>query len=479
MKNENIFDGFEELLQDPSLSREQKVRLIQQTGDNYRNQVQKEYENYRNKQILAGALEIGSAAIPVGGVSAQIAKRAIPAVVKSTIGRRFIENTAASAIDGAISGAVFGAGEGLEKGTNPFTSALQSAESGFAWGGAIGGAINKFATMARAKETLGINQMRKEWGIPFRKASGDPEKAIQTLMENKQGFVPNVYNKPGIGKFDIPWGNSKYGLNHALERRATQKGLDIDEFINRIPDTIQEGIVTKGSKLHPNTQNIESLKHKISIAPNFKYGEYNRNWTTTIIPQNKSARKRLGDLTPSQNFSPENGSIPPSISGLPAKDNINDYLLKHKSPNRLENYTIYSANTAPHFNPKKSYENAQGDFEIWNSEQQNRPNNEVIKQTSPTTFEVSVEEQRGYQGYKNPVSNDTRIFSAEDIGDMTTDEFTKAEPEIHAQWGSIGIPSRNELKQHEQNGTLFFIDSYVRGDGSTVKPHYRARRKRF
>ena len=62
---------------------------------------------------------------------------------------------------------------------------------------------------------------------------------------------------------------------------------------------------------------------------------------------------------------------------------------------------------------------------------------------------------------------------------MTTDEFTKAEPEIHAQWGSIGIPSRNELKQHEQNGTLFFIDSYVRGDGSTVKPHYRARRKRF
>ena len=56
---ENIFDGLEEELQNLNLSRKQKVQLIQQVGDNYRNQVQKEYENYRNMQILAGALEIG------------------------------------------------------------------------------------------------------------------------------------------------------------------------------------------------------------------------------------------------------------------------------------------------------------------------------------------------------------------------------------------------------------------------------------
>lgn len=472
---ENIFDGLEEELQNLNLSRKQKVQLIQQVGDNYRNQVQKEYENYRNMQILAGALEIGSAAIPAGGISTQIAQKAIPAVVKSTIGRRFIENTAASAIDGAISGAVFGVGEGLEKSKNPLTSALQSAGSGFVWGGAIGGAINKFATMARAKETLGINQMRKEWGIPFRKASGDPEKAIQTLMENKQGFVPNVYNKPGIGKFDIPWGNSRYGLNHALERRATQKGLDIDKFINRIPDTIKEGVVTKGSKLHPNTPSIETQKTKIVIPSSFQGIE--RNWMVSTYPQHKSARKLLEDGSPFQNIAPENGTR--SISGLLAKNSISDYLLKHKSPNRLENYTIYSANIAPHINPKKSYENAQSDFGIWNSEQQNRPNNDVIKQTSPTTFEVSVEQQDGYQGYTNPLSKDRRIYSAEDIQDMTTGEFTEAEPEIRAQWGSIGIPSRSELKLHEQNGTLLYIDSYVRADGTTVKAHYRARRKRF
>lgn len=87
MNNENIFKGIEEKLQDPNLSREEKIRLIQQTGENYRNQVQKEYENYRNKQIAAGVLEIGSAAIPVGGISTQIAKRAIPTAIKRKYNR--------------------------------------------------------------------------------------------------------------------------------------------------------------------------------------------------------------------------------------------------------------------------------------------------------------------------------------------------------------------------------------------------------
>lgn len=264
---------------------------------------------------------------------------------ESTIGRKFIENTAASAIDGAISGAVFGAGEGLEKDTNPITSAANSAGSGFAWGGAIGGAINKFATMARAKETLGINQMRKEWGIPFRKASGDPEKAVQTLMENQRGFVPNVYNKQGIGKFDIPWGNSNYGLGHALERRAPQKGFDVTEFVNKLPDTIQEGIVTKGSELHPNTPNIETQKTKIAIPNNFQGTE--RNWLLTAHPQHKSARKLLEDSKPLQNIAPENGAC--SIPRLLAKDSVNDFLLKYKSPNQVEKSITHAINTAYSF----------------------------------------------------------------------------------------------------------------------------------
>lgn len=280
MKNENIFGGFDELLQDPSLSREQKVQLIQQTGDNYRNQVQKEYENYKNKQILAGALEIGSAAIPVGGISTQIAKRAIPAVVKSTIGRRFIENTAANAIDGAISGAVFGAGEGLEKGTNLFTSALQSAGSGFAWGGAIGGAINKFATSARAKETSGIKQMEKEWGIPFRKASGDPEKAIQTLMENKQGFVPNAFQISKIGNVDFVWGNNQLGLKHILKRRNAQN-INGDDFVNNLPYLIENGKVY-GKEGHFDRKYIGNTDSEIAIKTNFinktTNDVINRNW---------------------------------------------------------------------------------------------------------------------------------------------------------------------------------------------------------
>lgn len=66
---DNFFNGLNEKLKDPNLTREQKVKLIQQAGDNYRQNVDKEYKDYRNKQILGAALEIGSAAIPLGGIS--------------------------------------------------------------------------------------------------------------------------------------------------------------------------------------------------------------------------------------------------------------------------------------------------------------------------------------------------------------------------------------------------------------------------
>ncbi len=171
--------------------------------------------------------------------------------------------------------------------------------------------------------------MRKYWGIPYRKASGNPQKAIDTLMENQRGFVPNVTNKQGIGKFDIPWGDSKSGLAHALERRAKQKNFYVTEFVNSLPDTINDGLVTPGSKLHPETKNIESLTSKIAISPELRNQKIKRNWMVTAIPQNKSARKRLEGWTLLPNISSKDSSLPPSSLELLANDSINDYFLKN------------------------------------------------------------------------------------------------------------------------------------------------------
>ena len=53
-------------------------------------------------------------------------------------------------------------------------------------------------------------------------------------------------------------------------------------------------------------------------------------WMTTAFPQNKTARKRLGDGTPSQNISSKNGTH--SISELLANNNIEDYFFKNNPP---------------------------------------------------------------------------------------------------------------------------------------------------
>ena len=500
---DNFFKGLNEKLKDPNLTREQKVKLIQQADDTYRQNVDKEYKDYRNKQILGAALEIGSAAIPFGGVSGQVAKRVIPKVVQKTVGRKLTTDTAAGAIGGALGSGMYGAGEGLMKGENPLKSAAKQAQSGFLSGGLLGSAIAKGENLARKVNTEGINQMRQYWGIPWQKASGDPQKAIDTLMENQRGFVPNVYNKPGIGKFDIPWGTSNYGLAHALERRAPQNKFNVTEFVNSIPNTIENGLVTKGSDLHPDTKNIISTNQKLAINPDFRLGGVTRNWLTTAIPQGKKARKHLGDLTPSNNISSENGSFSaPSISELLATDSINDYLLKHNPSQRLAPQ-IATFNTAVNskmndllipdelksFLEKHEINNPQAtsvartlgsnrsgkQIPLPDLGVENSINDSLLKNNSSPVLNARIEENN-FAGYKNPHSGSNRIFAAEEIGDFSTKEFTEYEPEIFAQINTpIGAPSRNELRSAIESATAVYVEPYYKSDGSYVKGHYRAR----
>ena len=80
-----------------------------------------------------------------------------------------------------------------------------------------------------------------------------------------------------------------------------------------------------------------------------------------------------------------------------------------------------------------------------------------------------------YSGYTNPLTGGNRIYSAEDIGNLSGSEFTKLEPEINAQWGSIGIPSKNELSSASGGGGTVYVEGYTRSDGTEVQGYYRSR----
>lgn len=75
-------------------------------------------------------------------------------------------------------------------------------------------------------------------------------------------------------------------------------------------------------------------------------------------------------------------------------------------------------------------------------------------------------------GYTNPTSGDNKIFTREDIAQMTTDEYTKYEKDINSQLNSVGIPTKAELSS--SSGTVF-VNGYTRDDGTEVKSYYRSK----
>ena len=72
----------------------------------------------------------------------------------------------------------------------------------------------------------------------------------------------------------------------------------------------------------------------------------------------------------------------------------------------------------------------------------------------------------------NKISNNNRIFTAEDIGEMSNNEFSRNEKAINYQMGNLGIPRRNDLNR---NSDVVFVQAYTRADGTEVKAHYRAK----
>ena len=84
--------------------------------------------------------------------------------------------------------------------------------------------------------------------------------------------------------------------------------------------------------------------------------------------------------------------------------------------------------------------------------------------------------QQKFSGFKNPISGSSQIFSREDIGAMSTKEYTDNEKAIHAQIKSIGAPTTSELHTAASTGGgAVYVELYIRADGKQVKGYYRSR----
>lgn len=76
------------------------------------------------------------------------------------------------------------------------------------------------------------------------------------------------------------------------------------------------------------------------------------------------------------------------------------------------------------------------------------------------------------RNFFNPVSNDNRLFTAEEVGAMSPREFAANEKAIDYQMENVGVPRNSDLAG---NSDVVYVHEYTRSDGTKVKAHYRSK----
>ena len=141
----------------------------------------------------------------------------------------------------------------------------------------IGSLYNELTRKSRITE---LKAKRNDWGIAFTKASNNPELAIETLLKEKQGFVPKAFYKNGIGDIDLVWGKGGkkgYGLAHIIDQRIDD-GLDGIEFARKLPEIIKNGVIEKNPK-QPNIAFVRNDKDSALIK--LIWDDKKRKWIVT------------------------------------------------------------------------------------------------------------------------------------------------------------------------------------------------------
>ncbi len=102
---------------------------------------------------------------------------------------------------------------------------------------------------------------------------------------------------------------------------------------------------------------------------------------------------------------------------------------------------------------------------------------------SPTGFATAIDnqlpkEQSEFYGYTNPLTGSNKIYTREDVGNMSSEEFAKHEKEIDAQIKAFNgaMPTNGDLHRETlTGGSVVYVNSYTRSDGTEVKGYYRSR----
>ena len=96
----------------------------------------------------------------------------------------------------------------------------------------------------------------------------------------------------------------------------------------------------------------------------------------------------------------------------------------------------------------------------------------VVQRMKSGKLITTPNDKRKYTGFATDIP-DGKIFTAEEIGKLSTDEFSKYENYIDNQLETYGVPRNYQAQQDVVNGVLIWVDRYKRDDGTEVSGYYR------
>lgn len=502
-----------EIVNDSNLTKEQKVQAINDYYENYQKSIDNELNMYLAKQWIGAGLQMGSAALPLGAGAAAgtavgkavlqetLGINALEKIMESgiggylgrealqkTLGKVISSDIGTGALDGLLGGAMYGLGNGLMEDKNVLLSTIQDASLGGVTGGLLGGVVGNTQRFFDSKNLKGYGDIDML-----------PENLRRQYNKDSRDFYKN-YNQ-GIKLGDIEFSNR--GIQEILRWNPMQ-AQNLPELVNDV----------KKAKRLPDEQNVkEDLKplvdhYEVYNGKNgFHYIEvlkdnHKRYYITKDTPvgtqpaTNRRSNRSISGTTPADPIQTRAHEIEPNAiindvsSNLnPISNTINPESQLFKV--RIEEADYPNAFGIPFVDPLKKQEGKPTGFAlpISNSEHIFTPDEIGKMTTQEFTQNESVimnqikngqiqrqNSQQKFSGFKNPISGSSQIFSREDIGAMSTKEYTDNEKAIHAQIKSIGAPTTSELHiAASTGGGAVYVEPYIRADGKQVKGYYRSR----
>jgi hypothetical protein len=231
-----------------NLSPEKQV-IVDEIARNYAKrdkEISKEHNKNMAKLYGGAALEIGSAAIPMGA-GARLAGSTIKAIAPY-VGRKIAQEIGTGLVGGGLSGSVFGAGRGLMENKNPVETAAYDALVGALSGagtGAVVGKIGKEFAKKNIKNFKDSNNYYKN----FEQGVNTNNRDIGKIELSSDGFKETNKQKPEfldkvielsknlrkaklIGK-ELPKNEHKYNIDYFNRLQ----GDDVDYLVAHNADT--------------------------------------------------------------------------------------------------------------------------------------------------------------------------------------------------------------------------------------------------